>query len=80
MLRGVNGERMNRLLSKLAEDAGIDCRHIEKHVDDYFDKHLEDFANRLILECCEFVENHEDGNSCVASDIAEHFGLIYKGE
>jgi hypothetical protein len=62
---------MNERIKELAEQAGAE--YSDFHSVSLLDKEIEVFAELIIRECCQKLEN--DGIVEVAMELREHFGV-----
>jgi len=72
---------MNERIRELAEQAGIttnlDTEYFEKDVNKWVDYYSEKFAELIIRECADLVDNHDDSYPYVSFGdmIKQHFGV-----
>ena len=64
---------MNSRLEDLMYRAGLTAQGCWDSMDDYDHKAIEKFAQLIVEECCQKLEN--DGMVEVAMEIKEHFGI-----
>ena len=72
---------MNERIRELAEQAGIttnlDTEYFEKDVNKWVDYYSEKFAELIVRECADLVDNHDDSYPYVSFGdmIKQHFGV-----